>query len=99
MNAAWWWLGLTLAGEHGAWSWGWEDCIPENRPDLGSGEYLGGWGSGFNQMLDEMPRAKPVGRELNSASKKGESPGDEEWHFDFPQAVPMRDQDYQWHME
>lgn len=44
VNAAWWWLGLTLAGEHGAWSWGWEGSVPENRCDWESGEYLGGWG-------------------------------------------------------
>lgn len=54
MDVAWWWLGLTLAGEHGAWSWGWEGRIPENRCDWKSGEYLGGRGSGFSQMLDEM---------------------------------------------
>lgn len=73
MNAAWWWLGLTLAGEHGAWSRGWKGSIPENRGDRESGECLGRSGSWMRCW-----RAKPAGRELNSTYKKGESLGDEE---------------------
>lgn len=72
MNAAWWWLGLTLAGEHGVWSWGWKGSIPEDRCDWESGECLGGSGSWMRCW-----RAKPEERELNSAYKN-ESLGDEE---------------------
>lgn len=58
-NACWGAWGLVL---------GLEGCIPENRCDWESGECLGGSGSWMRCW-----RAKPAGRELNSACRKCES--------------------------